>query len=165
MNWAEVAFIIVGIGTLLCAIRMVTTRNVMHGALYLALTLGGTAGMFILLGAPFLAWVQVLVYVGAVVVLMMFALMLTKAPIGRQALDNTQRLGAALVSLGCLGGLAVVLTQGFEGQQIDPSAAAAASAGIGEAIFARFVLPFEVVSILLLAALIGAIVLAKKDES
>jgi NADH-quinone oxidoreductase subunit J len=75
----------------IASIGVVTSRNVVHAALYLVGTLMGAAALYILLLAEFLAWVQVLVYVGAIVVLMLFGLMLTKAPIGRANFDNDQR--------------------------------------------------------------------------
>lgn len=165
MSGPEVAFVVIGGAVLVAAFLLVTTRNVMHGALYLALALGGIAGVFVLLGAPFLAWVQVLVYVGAVVVLMMFALMLTKAPIGRQSLDNNQWIASAFVAMGIAVGLGWLVQNAWGGAQIDPSAVASSSESIGSAIFTAYVLPFEAVSFLLLAALIGAVVLAKKDDA
>jgi NADH-quinone oxidoreductase subunit J len=163
VSGAEIVFVVLGIAGLAAAFRMVTTSNVVHGALYLVLALSAVAGTFLLLGAEFVAWVQVLIYVGAIVVLLLFALMLTKAPIGRETLDNRQRGLAAVVALVVFAGLAWLLADGFSGATIavppHPS-----SAAVGEAIFTDFVLPFEVVSVLLLAALIGAVVLARKDE-
>jgi NADH-quinone oxidoreductase subunit J len=98
------------------------------------------------------------------VILFLFGLMLTKAPIGREALDNQSRGVALLVGLGILAGLIFLIQDAFpwEGATIDPGAGDAAS--VGTSIFADFVLPFEVVSFLLLAALIGAIVLSRRDD-
>ena len=146
------------------AIRVVTAGNVIHAALYLVGTLMGAAGLYILLLAEFVAWVQVLVYVGAVVVLMLFGLMLTRAPIGKGKLDNDQRPLAALCSLAVFGVTSWVLIDTFEGQTIDFSGKSrATSSEIGDVIFTTYVLPFEVVSVLLLAALVGAIVIARRD--
>jgi NADH-quinone oxidoreductase subunit J len=161
---AEVAFVVIGVAGVIGAIRVVTARNVVHAALYLVVSLSSVAGVYLLLGAEFLAWVQILIYVGAIVILFLFGLMLTKAPIGREALDN-QRRGVALgVAAVILAGLASLLLGAFEwdAPRLEPSTGAASA--VGESIFARFVLPFEVVSFLLLAALIGAIVLARKDD-
>jgi NADH-quinone oxidoreductase subunit J len=122
------------------------------------------AGAFLLLSAEFIAWVQILIYVGAIVILFLFGLMLTKAPIGREALDNQRRGLAALVGLAILAGL-VFLIQGawdWDTTKISPTGGTAQA--VGASIFSKFVLPFEVVSFLLLAALIGAIVLSRKDE-
>lgn len=148
----------------IASIGVVTSRNVVHAALYLVGTLMGAAALYILLLAEFLAWVQVLVYVGAIVVLMLFGLMLTKAPIGRANFDNDQRLLSALTALAVFGVTSYIMVRGFEGQTIDLSRETGTlTASIGEVIFSTYVLPFEVVSVLLLAALVGAVVIARRD--
>jgi NADH-quinone oxidoreductase subunit J len=144
------------------AILVVIARNVVHAALYLVVTLATVAAVYLLLAAEFVAWVQVLIYVGAIVVLLLFGLMLTRAPIGREALDNQQRGFAAVVALGVLVGLVLLVWEAFSDVRID--LATSRTANVGESLFTRFVLPFEVVSFLLLAALIGAIVLARREE-
>ena len=146
------------------AIRVVTSSNVIHAALYLVGTLMGAAGLYVLLMAEFVAWVQVLVYVGAVVVLMLFGLMLTRAPIGKGSFDNNQRPLAAICALAVFGVMSWIMVDAFEGQEIDMSGTGRARAeDLGEVIFRDFVLPFEVVSVLLLAALVGAVVIARRD--
>ena len=82
MTGAEIALVLLGVVALGSAVLVVTTRHLVHAALWLVVTLGALAGCYLLLAAEFLAWVQVLVYVGAVVVLLLFAVMLTRAPIG-----------------------------------------------------------------------------------
>jgi NADH-quinone oxidoreductase subunit J len=150
------------IGTV-AALRLVTAKNVVHAALYLVVTLATVAAVYLLLAAEFVAWVQVLIYVGAIVVLLLFGLMLTRAPIGREALDNQQRGFAAAVGVGILAGLSVLVWDAFRDAEIDLSTST--TANIGKGLFRSFVLPFEVVSFLLLAALIGAIVLARREEA
>jgi NADH-quinone oxidoreductase subunit J len=152
-----------GIGVV-AAFRLVTARNVVHAALYLVVTLAMVAGDYLLLSAEFVAWVQILIYVGAIVILFLFGLMLTKAPIGREALDNQRRVVALVVGLAIAAGLVFMIQQAFpwDGPRIDPSGGAATSVGLS--IFSDFVLPFEVISFLLLAALIGAIVLSRRDD-
>ncbi|MGH2573460.1 MAG: NADH-quinone oxidoreductase subunit J family protein [Actinomycetota bacterium] len=145
------------------AIRLVTSHNVVHAALYLVVTLAMVGGVYLLVAAEFLAWVQVLIYVGAIVVLLLFSLMLTKAPIGREALDNQQRGLAAVVGVGVLAGLAYLIQDSFGGERIELEPARTAE--VGASIFRDFVLPFEVISVLLLAALIGSVVIARKDEA
>ena len=146
------------------AIRVVTASNVIHAALYLVGTLMGAAGMYILLVAEFVAWVQVLVYVGAIVVLMLFGLMLTRAPIGKGKYDNDQRPLAALCAAAVFGVTSWIMIEAFEGKSIDLSGNARSTAeSIGDLIFSKYVLPFEVVSMLLLAALVGAVVIARRD--
>ena len=163
--WQQVAFWVIAAVMSVAAIRVVTARNVIHAALYLVMTLLSAAILFVLLLAEFVAWVQVLVYVGAVVVLMLFGLMLTRAPIGKGNFDNDQRLVAGLVAGAVFGVMSWVLVDAFEGQEISFAVERpTTSANIGEIIFSSYVLPFEVVSVLLLAALVGAVVIAKRDR-
>ena len=163
MTVQEVAFLIVAVLGSVAAVRMVTSNNVIHAALYLVVTLTSVGAAYLLLAAEFLAWVQILIYVGAIVVLLLFSLMLTKAPIGRDTLDNQQRGLAALVGAGVLAGLIFLIQDSF-GNKAPVSLQHATTAQLGASIFRGFVLPFEVVSVLLLAALVGAVVIARKDE-
>jgi NADH-quinone oxidoreductase subunit J len=160
----EYAFVVLALVGTAGALRLVTARNVVHAALYLVVTLSTVAGAYLLLAAEFIAWVQVLIYVGAIVILFLFGLMLTKAPIGLEALDNQRRGVAVLVAVVILAGLVFLIQDAFswDGPKIEPGQGGAAS--IGESIFSRYVLPFEAVSFLLLAALIGAIVLSRRDD-
>jgi NADH-quinone oxidoreductase subunit J len=158
-EWIFAVLGVIGTGG---ALAVVTSRNVVRAALSLVVALASVGGVYLVLGAEFVAWTQVLIYVGAIVVLLLFGLMLTRAPIGRETLDNQQRALAALVAAGILAGLAYLVQSAFEGLRID--ALPGRTAAIGEQLFQNFVVPFEVVSFLLLAALIGAIVLARKDE-
>jgi NADH-quinone oxidoreductase subunit J len=159
----EGIFVAIGVVGTLSALRLVTAKNVVHAALYLVGALAAVAGVYLVLAAEFVAWVQVLIYVGAIVVLLLFGLMLTRAPIGREALDNQQRGFAAIVALAVLAGLIILVWDAFSAERIQLTTSR--TAGVGESLFTRFVLPFEVVSFLLLAALVGAIVLARKEES
>ena len=106
MSTAEVVFLLMSAVVIASAVLAVGSRHLVHAALWLVVTLGAVAGCFILMTAELLAWVQVLVYVGAVVVLMLFGLMLTRAPIGSANFDNNQRLLAAL----CAGAVFAVTT-------------------------------------------------------
>ena len=145
------------------ALRVVTAKNVVHAALYLVLVLSGVAGIFILLAAEFLAIVQVLVYIGAIVVLFLFCIMLTRAPIGRSnELDNDQRWAGVLVGLGLFGLLSAILYNGFGRTKIQDNEVVK-TGDVGLAIFQTYVIPFEVISVLLLAALVGAVVIARRD--
>jgi NADH-quinone oxidoreductase subunit J len=121
-----------------------------------------------LLSAEFFAWVQVLIYVGAVVVLLLFGLMLTRAPIGASDELNAspaQRVAAGITACGTAAVLAASVVNAFRGEHIDLSDdhVAGSSRSVGEAVFRSWVLPFEVLSLLLLAALVGAIVLSRRD--
>ena len=168
MSLVEVLFGLLGVVAVAAALLVVTTRQLVHAALWLVVCLGAVAGCYLLLSAEFVAWVQVLIYVGAVVVLLLFGLMLTRAPIGVSTdLDAPplQRLAAAVISLGLAGVVLVAAVGAFDGERIelgdDPVRGSSASAGA--AIFRAWVLPFEVLSVLLLAALVGAIVLSRRD--
>ena len=159
----QVVFGIVAALIVFAAVRLVTTRNLVHGALYLLAVLAGAAILFLLFLAEFVAWVQVLVYIGAVVVLLLFGLMLTRAPLGNMALDSQTRPLAAVVSLAIFATTSSIVWTTFKGQRIHFSKPVTVST-LGEAIFSRYVLPFEIVSVVLLAALVGAVVLARKEE-
>jgi len=163
MTWQEWAFVVLGVVGLGAAVRLVTSKNVVHAALYLVVSLLMVGAIYLLLGAEFLGWVQILIYVGAIVVLLLFGLMLTRAPIGREALDNQQRGLSAIVALGILAGLVFLLQDAFGDQEIVLRPTRIAEAG--ESLFTDFVLPFEVVSFLLLAALIGAVAIARKEDA
>ena len=164
-TWQEVVFWVLAIAMAFSAMRVVTTRNVVHAALYLVVTLMSAAALFIMLFAEFVAWVQVLVYVGAIIVLMLFGLMLTRAPIGQGDFDNNQKPLAALVALAVFGVTSWILVQAFDGEEIGfARIEGTTSERVGEEIFSKYVLPFEVVSMLLLAALVGAVLIARRDD-
>ncbi len=164
MTGQEVAFLVIavigGVGGLL----VVTTRNIVHAALYLVVALASVAAIYLLLAAPFIAFVQVIIYVGAIVVLILFGIMLTRAPVGRRVLDNSvrARIGALVIGAGMFAMLTVFMVRAFGGERI-VNRAGTATAALGTSLFRNFVLPFEAVSVLLLAALVGAIVLARRD--
>jgi NADH-quinone oxidoreductase subunit J len=163
----EYAFLVVAVVGGLAAVAVVTARNVVHAALYLVVALACVGITFLLVGAEFVGWTQILIYVGAIVILFLFGLMLTKAPIGRDTLDHLpqSRIVGAVVSVLIFLGLALLMLRVWPiGSTPVSQAALGATAVVGESMFRDYVLPFEVVSFLLLAALIGAIVLARKDE-
>lgn len=166
-NGKELVFVLLGAMALASGVLVVTSRNVVRAALWLVVTLGSLAGCYLMLTAEFVAWVQVLIYVGAVVVLLLFGIMLTRAPIGRQAeLDSGNRPVAALVGLAAAATLVTLVVDAFRLSYIDLEAgarAAGTATATGNVLFRYYVLPFEVVSVLLLAALIGAIVLTRLD--
>jgi len=164
----EVAFWIIAVAMALAAIGVVRSSNIVHAALYLVVVFAGSAAQYILLMAEFVAWVQVLIYIGAIVVLFLFGIMLTRAPMREESgkLDNNQRLASAVVSLFLFGVLTVFLVDAFQGDEIkfsDDLVKLGSTANVGQSIFREYVIPFEVVSMLLLAALVGAVALARKD--
>lgn len=159
----QIAFGLMAIIMIVAALRVVTTSNVVHAALYLVIVFAGIAGQFILLGAEFTASVQVLVYIGAIVVLFLFGIMLTRARVGPdEEAPGSQRLIAFLVSALLAVVLGATLWSAFEDTEL-PAERVQRTGEVSDAIFSTYVLPFEVVSVLLLAALIGAIVVARRD--
>lgn len=168
VNWA---FLAMAAPMVLAAVRVVTSRNVVHAALFLVLTLAASAGMFILLSAEFAAWVLVLVYIGAVVVLFLFGIMITRAPIGREeGLSHSVRWPAALAALATLAmtaGLILSVSGQVDGWNDPlPAVGSATDTGLlGEGFVNRFLIPFEAIGFILLAALIGGITLARKDRT
>jgi NADH-quinone oxidoreductase subunit J len=165
-TWQEIVFWVLAAIMTVAALRVVTAANVVHAALYLVGALMGAAALYVLLLAEFVAWVQVLVYVGAIVVLMLFGLMLTRAPIGRSNLDNNQRLLAALVAGAVFIVTSAVLIDAFKDEKVNLDVSEGIrTEAVGDLIFRAFVLPFEVISVLLLAALVGAIVMARRDDA
>lgn len=163
----NVAFWIIAAVMAAAAIGVVRTKNVVHAALFLVAVLAGAAAQYILLAAEFVAWVQVLIYIGAVLVLFLFGIMLTRAPMQAEGnLDNDQRWPAAAVAAGLLAVLVVMFLDAFGGDEIvvgDELLDVGRAGPVGDSIFQSFVVPFEVVSMLLLAALIGAVAIARRD--
>jgi NADH-quinone oxidoreductase subunit J len=161
----EITFVLIGLATLGAALLTVTTRQLVHAALWLVVALGGLAVEYLLLTAEFIAWVQVLIYVGSVVVLLLFGLMLTRAPIGRSPdADSENRLVALGVAVAAAVALVWVVVDAFRTTWINLHGAAQGSSRVtGESLFRHWVLPFEALSVLLLAALVGAIVLSRRD--
>ncbi|MBW9209369.1 NADH-quinone oxidoreductase subunit J [Mumia sp. zg.B21] len=164
MTAVTVVFAALGVVTLVSAFLVVTSDQIVHAALWLVVTLGAVAGLYILLAAELVAWVQVLIYIGSVVVLLLFALMLTRAPSGPGSATATRNQPLAAVVAGAVTvGLGAVVWAGFGGEVIDEDEIRIGTAErLGDALFRTWVLPFEVLSVVLLAALVGAIVLTRK---
>ncbi len=159
----NIAFGIIAAAIVLAALRVVTTRNIVHAALYLIIVLAGVAAQYFLLGAEFIGTAQILIYLGAIVVLFLFGIMLTRAPLkGESSLDNDQRWLAAVVGVLLLGVMSFALIDGFEDAEL-PADTVQRTAQVADSVFSTYLVPFEVVSVLLLAALVGAIVIARKD--
>ena len=162
MTTLDLAFAATGVITVAAALLAVTTRHLVHSALWLVLALGGLAGCYLVLGAELVALVHVLVYVGAVVVLVIFALMLTRAPIGPSPDHATARLHRGLAAVLAAGTTALLLTvlvplAGHDAVRSTP----VASRDIAVQLFGTWVWPFELLSLLLLAALVTAFAVAR----
>lgn len=151
------------IGVVGAGLAVVTLRNIIHSAVAMMVCFGSLAGMYALLGAPIVAAAQVLIYLGAISVLILFAIMLTQAgDANLPAPFHRQGPIAAVTALAIMGlvGWAVVQTDwgGATG------AVVAEVEAIATAIFSTYALPFEIISLLLLVAIIGAIFLARRPE-
>ena len=161
----NIAFYVIAALIVFGAIRVVTCKNLVHAALWLVMVLSGVAAQYILLAAEFVAATQVLVYVGAIVVLFLFGIMLTRAKTGTDVdLDHTgpKRIGAAVIGLALLGVMGYALWDGFRGRELG-ALSVQRTGEVSDSIFSTYLVPFEVISVLLLAALIGSIVLARRD--
>jgi NADH-quinone oxidoreductase subunit J len=161
---ADVLLLAFGLLALGAALAVVTTRRIVRAGLWLAVAFAGIAGAALVLTAEFLAWVLVLVYVGAIVVLLLFATMLTRAPTDDSDDLDRSRWPGAVVAAGVGLGLAAVVTAAFGWTRVDAAGRDGGAAAMGEAVFADWVLPFEVLSLLLLAALVGAVVVSTRAE-
>ena len=159
----NVVFGILAAVMIIAAWKVVTTKNVVRAVLYLVVVLAGAGAQYLLLAQEFIFVVQVIVYIGAVIVLFLFGTMLTRAPIGQDVdLDNDQRWLAVLTSLLLLGVMVAVLSNGFGDTEVDVKSVQR-TADVANSMFGPYIIPFEVVSILLLAALVGAIAIARRD--
>lgn len=158
----QIAFLGIAFLTIAGALGVVISRSVFVSALFLILSLVGVTGIYVLLQAPFLAGVQLLIYVGAVAVLIIFAIMLTRDVMGEEVAFLNRQWGCA----GAIAGVLFVLLAliGFLANWRISTAEPPEDTilGLGEAFMGAYVLPFEVASVFLLVALIGAIVIARE---
>ncbi len=149
------------------AIMVISAKNIVHSAFYLATTLLSVAVYFIMLRAQYLAAVQILVYMGAVVVLILFALMLTRTAVGDHTnISSKQTVFAGVVALLLFAALTVVFhITNIPGTDVNTSGIAVTSIkDFSNILFSRYALPFEAASVLLLAALVGSVVLAVRGK-
>ncbi|MCU1538634.1 MAG: dehydrogenase subunit [Humibacillus sp.] len=165
MTTRDIVFAAVGVVTALSALLSVTTRHVVHAALWLLVSLGTLAGCYLVLGQELVGLVQLLVYVGAIVVLVLFALMLTRAPIGPSAQITTpvwQRALGALLGAATTVLLGSLLLPLFANQSANvDGGAVGGTPEVARAVFGTWVWPFELLSVLLLVALIGAFAVSR----
>lgn len=160
MSPLQVVFLAVAAVTLVAAVMVVSARSLVHSALWLVLTLFGVAVLYVLLDAGFFAVAQVLIYIGAIAILFIFAVMLTRNVMkdtGPQ--QNPNWWLAALVAAGGLGGLYLLLSnwEGFSTTLPELANEGQTLADLGKALVGPYLLPFELASVLLVAAMVGAI--------
>lgn len=159
----QVFFDIMAATVVLGALGVVFLRNIVYAALALIVSLIGVAGIYVLLSVEFLALVQVLIYGGAVTVLILFALMLTRVRDLQQKLEGDQRPLAAIAALTLLGAFITIINQTEWPRDVNELGVVPFDF-IGSALFSRWMVPFEIASGVLLVALVGAIVLAMQEQ-
>jgi NADH-quinone oxidoreductase subunit J len=156
-----VAFWMLTVVTLGAALMVVIVRNLFHAVLSLILSFVGVAGLYITLSADFVAVAQVLIYAGAISVLILFAMMLTP----RAARDNAETFlqGPALILAGLTAATIAGVAAATDWNEASRGPFTETAQAIGDALLNHYVLPFEIASVLLLVAMIGAIVLVRED--
>lgn len=159
----NVAFGIIAATMIFAALNVVTTKNVVHAALWLVVVLGGVAAQYLLAAAEFVAISQILVYIGAVMVLFLFGIMLTRAQIGKEAGLNNKGWALGIpVAVVLLGLMAWVIIDAF-GDDVLPDRGPSPTQALSDQFLSIYLVPFLALTFILLAAAIGAIVLARKD--
>jgi NADH-quinone oxidoreductase subunit J len=163
----EPVFLIIAALTLVSGIAAMSLRNLVHCALCLVLTFAGLAIFYLHLGAEFVGFAQVLVYIGAVAILIVFALLLTR---GAEAVTPTPRFSSApvvgvLIALLLFGALAFCILSNPVSKRTMPAEPEATVRGIGELLMTTYVFPLEVIALLLTAALIGAVLIAMHEPA
>ena len=163
MDQAQVFFYILSVLAILSALGVVISRNVVYAAIYLVTSLLMVAGLYVLLLADFIALVQVLIYAGAVSILLLMGLMLTR-PERDIVLDNAQKPLAALAAVVLFGILLFQALASNWGTAATATLHKPSLDDLGRVLFDRWVVPFEIASVVLLVALVGAIVVARAEE-
>jgi NADH-quinone oxidoreductase subunit J len=146
------------------ALAVVLTKNLFHAVLWLALALTGTAGIFLLLDAEFLAAVQLLLYAGGIVTVMVFAIVVTEKLVGERLSQTSRHIAGGAVASGLLAWLIVSAVMERPLATTRMPMAGDLTQEIGETVLTRFVLPFELLAVLMLAGLMGAIYFARPEE-
>jgi len=164
MSLADIVFYVFALITVLSAIIVVFSRSIIYSAFSLLFTFFGVAGLYVLLGADFLAVTQLLIYVGGILVLLLFGVMLTTKVISVDMKTGTlQTFPAVIVTAavaGTLGGVYWITKWNTS----PPEEISSTAPRIGELLMTRFLLPFEVASVVLLVALLGAAMIARRER-
>ena len=164
MSGYDIAFYAFAILTLLCGVLVILNRNPVTSAMFLVLTIVSMAGLFVLLRAFFLAAVQILVYAGAVMVLFLFVIMLLDLKEeSRRKIKKARAATGLLAVIAVMGIVLNVVWTAAPGASLAPATLIGATAPLGQSLFRNFLLPFEILSLLLLVAMVGVILLSKKD--
>ena len=160
----QIAFAVLTIVLVGSALAVVLSKNLFHAVLWLALALTGTAGVFLLLDAEFLAAVQLLLYAGGIITIVVFAIVVTERLIGERLTQTNMRMGGgALVSVVLFGFVVAVLWR-RPLPATRPDMPGDLTRAVGEAVLTRYVLPFELLAVLMLAGMLGAIYFARPED-
>ena len=146
------------------ALAVVLSKNLFHAVLWLALALTGTAGVFLLLDAEFLAAVQLLLYAGGIITIVVFAIVVTERLVGERLTQTNMRIGGGAAASAVLLLFVVTVIRKQPLEMTRPDMAGDLTQAIGQAVLTRFVLPFELLAVLMLAGLLGAIYFARPEE-
>ncbi|MSU57328.1 MAG: NADH-quinone oxidoreductase subunit J [Pedosphaera sp.] len=158
-------FIILAVLTIAAAVAAMSLRNLIHCALAMVGAFGGLAALYLQLDAQFVGFTQILVYIGAVAILIVFAILLTRGgQVPEKALFSSSWIWGVLVTVAVFGTLAWTIKNSFASQRVPAERVEATVKEIGDALMTKFVLPLEVIGLLLTAALIGAVIIAMRDE-
>ena len=146
------------------ALAVVLSKNLFHSVLWLALALTGTAGVFLLLEAEFLAAVQLLLYAGGIVTIVVFAIVVTERLVGERITQTSRRITAGAVMALALIALVVNAISRQPLSTTREPLTTDLTRSIGESVLTRFVLPFELLGVLMLAAMLGAVYFARPED-
>ena len=165
MNIYDIVFYLFAVITLVSAFVVVTARNIIYSAFSLLFTFFGVAGLYVLLGADFIAVVQLMVYVGGILVLILFGVMLTNKITSIQIKTGTLQIIPAILGAGLMAGVLIKIFTGTNWHsQLSPYPQKTTAYALGQLLITDYVLIFELLGILLLIALIGAATIARKEE-
>ena len=160
---ADALFYIFAALALICGVMILLSRNPVNSAMFLVLTIASIAGLFVLLEAFFLAAIQILVYAGAVMVLFLFVIMLLDLKVEERRRIKSLGIVGAIISVGTI---LVIFFKSLGSTQLSATRSPDFAAGtmeLGHKLFSEYLLPFEIISVLLLVAMVGVILLSKKD--
>ncbi len=161
--WYPLAFIVFALGALVPAILVVVSRNIVHAALWLLVSLASVAGLYLLLNAEFLAALQILVYCGGIVVLFLFAIMLTPRVADPDVRMHNQQLFWGLMAAVLLAGVSLHLLRDEWWQVVPAGQMQDVTGRLAQSLLGPYALAFEVASVILLVAMVGAIVIVRAE--
>jgi NADH-quinone oxidoreductase subunit J len=160
----RIAFAVLAITLVGSALAVVLSRNLFHAVLWLALALTGTAGVFLLLDAEFLAAVQLLLYAGGIITIVVFAIVVTERLIGERLTQTNMRIGGGALLSAVLFGFILLVIARHPLPATRPDMPGDLTRAIGEAVLTRYVLPFELLAVLMLAGMLGAMYFARPED-